>query len=68
MSHSMIAITYPFLVADCDRHGNKRYYVRRKGVPKVRIRAVPGSAEFEAEYRVALSAVAQGAHVQSAPR
>ena len=64
----MIAITYPFLVADCDRHGNKRYYVRRKGVPKVRIRAVPGSAEFEAEYRVALSAVAQGAPVQSAPR
>lgn len=54
MSSDMISITYPFLVRDSDRHGNERYYVRRKGVPKVRLRTKPGTVEFEAEYRAAL--------------
>ena len=50
----MIAIHFPFLVSDTDRHGTTRFYVRRKGVPKVRLRAKPGSPEFETEYRAAL--------------
>ena len=64
----MIAIAYRFLISDVDRHGNKRFYVRRKGAPKVRIRATPGTAEFDAEYRVALGAVAQATPAHTAPR
>jgi integrase len=55
----MVSISYPFLVRDRDRHGNERFYVRKVGVPKVRLRSVPGSAEFDAEYRDALNAVAE---------
>jgi integrase len=55
MSFGMIAITYPFLVRDTDRRGNHRYYVRRKGMRKVRLRATPGTPDFESEYRLALS-------------
>ena len=43
-----------FLVEDLDRHGNVRVYVRRRG-RKTRIRATPGTDEFMAEYRAALS-------------
>jgi integrase len=40
-----------FLVFDPDRHGNPRYYFRRKGQRKIRLRAEPGSAEFLEEFR-----------------
>jgi integrase len=43
------------LVEDIDRHGNVRLYVRRKGVGKVRIRSLPTSPTFMAEYQVALA-------------
>lgn len=56
----MIAIAYRFLVSDTDRHGNVRYYVRRRGVAKLRIKGTPGSAEFEAAYRTALGVVEEG--------
>ena len=40
---------------DIDRHGNRRWYVRRKGSPKVRIRAEYGTEEFWEQYRRALA-------------
>jgi integrase len=44
-----------YLYEDMDRHGNVRIYVqRRKGEPKMRLRAPPGSTEFMEEYRKAL--------------
>jgi integrase len=42
-----------YIVFDPDRHGNPRYYFRRKGCPKVRLHAVPGSQEFLEEFRAA---------------
>jgi integrase len=45
-----VIVKLPFLVADTDRHGNVRYYVRKKGQPKVRIRSEPDSVEFIEEY------------------
>lgn len=46
-------IDYPYLVQDTDRHGNVRYYYRRKGKPKVRITAEPGTPQFLDQYTVA---------------
>ncbi len=46
-------IDYPYLVQDKDRHGNVRYYYRRKGRPKVRITAAPGTPEFQEQYAAA---------------
>ena len=42
---------YRYLKEDIDRHGNVRLYFRRGLEPKVRLRATPGTPEFEAEYR-----------------
>jgi integrase/recombinase XerD len=42
------------LVEDVDRHGNVRLYFRRKGQPKVRLRGLPGSEEFMADYGASL--------------
>lgn len=47
-------INLPYLVADTDRHGNIRYYVRRKGQPKIRIRAEPSSETFRELYAAAI--------------
>lgn len=41
------------LVFDRDRHGNPRYYFRRAGQKKVRIKAVPGTDAFREEVRCA---------------
>lgn len=46
---------YKHLVEDTDRHGNVRVYFRRKGQPKVRITAAPGTPEFEREYLLAFN-------------
>jgi integrase len=46
---------YRYLVEDVDRHGNVRIYFRRKGERKVRLKEVPGTAAFEAEYKRAFS-------------
>ena len=37
-------------VADFDRHGNMRIYLRRAGRPKYRFKAKPGTNEFHIEY------------------
>lgn len=47
-------IKLPFLIEDVDRHGNVRVYVRLKGRPKARIRALPGTDEFLDAYRAAV--------------
>lgn len=44
-----VSIEYQYLCRDRDRHGNVRVYFRRNG-KKLRIRAKPGTAEFQAEY------------------
>ncbi len=49
----MVSIDLPFVVADTDRHGNVRYYFRRRPEKKVRLRGKPGSAEFQAGYEAA---------------
>ncbi|AYO86100.1 integrase [Methylobacterium brachiatum] len=49
----MVSIDLPFVIADTDRHGNVRYYFRRRPEKKVRLRGKPGSAEFEAAYAAA---------------
>lgn len=41
------------LVKDTDRNGNDRYYLRRPGQPKVRIRSAYGTDEFREEVRCA---------------
>ena len=52
-------IRLPYLVSDVDRHGNPRLYVRKRGCPKIRIRASPG-AEFLRAYEDALRALRTG--------
>lgn len=51
----MVRIRLRYVVEDIDRFGNVRLYFRRKGQPKVRLRGFPGSDEFMAAYRAALS-------------
>ena len=54
---TMIKITqdYRYVVRDRDRHGNDRFYFRRHGDKKVRLRARPGTLEFQQEYETALA-------------
>jgi integrase len=52
-----------YLMPDRDRHGVLRIYFRRKGQPKVCLKAPIGSEEFLAEYRRALS----GSAIAAAP-
>jgi len=51
----MVNIKLKYLVEDVDRHGNVRCYVRVRGKPKVRVRGIPGTAEFMSTYQAALS-------------
>ena len=44
-----------YLVEDMDRHGNVRSYVRIPGRRKVRIRGLPWSDEFMAQYQEAIA-------------
>jgi len=47
---------YRYLVEDVDRHGNVRIYFRpKKRQPKIRLKALPGTEEFDKEYRSALA-------------
>ena len=43
-------VELPFLIPDTDRHGNVRYYYRRPGQPKIRIKGDPTSQAFVEEY------------------
>jgi integrase len=53
-----VAIEYAYVCKDRDRHGNIRYYFRRRG-KKSRIRALPGSAEFQSAYEAMLASSAR---------
>ncbi|MGB3448738.1 MAG: tyrosine-type recombinase/integrase [Xanthobacteraceae bacterium] len=44
-----------YISEDVDRHGNVRCYIRLPGRPKVRIRSLPGTPEFLAEYQDAIN-------------
>ncbi len=54
---------YKGVVQDRDRHGNLRTYLRRPGMPKVRLHETLGSDAFDAEYRAALVAKPKAARV-----
>jgi integrase len=56
---SPVRIDFPYLMADQDRHGNRRYYVRRGG-RKIRLREKPGTDGFAQAYADALHAVDHG--------
>ncbi len=44
----------PFVKAYRDRHGKARHYFRKRGMPRVALPGLPGSAEFLAAYQAAL--------------
>jgi site-specific recombinase XerD len=44
----------PFVKAYRDRHGRQRYYLRKRGMPRVPLPGPPGCAEFLAAYQAAL--------------
>ena len=46
-------VEYPYICKDRDRHGNVRYYYRRKGQRKIRLQGLPGTSEFQASYDAA---------------
>jgi integrase len=52
-------VDFPYLIADRDRHGVTRYYVRRHG-RKVRVREQPGTQGFAHAYSDALHALDDG--------
>jgi hypothetical protein len=51
----MAFVRFRYIATDRDRHGNLRYYFRRPGKRKIRLRGLPGSEEFMATYKAALS-------------
>jgi len=52
---AMATIRLRYVTRDRDRHGNIRYYYRRRGKQKVRLPGLPGSAEFMEAYKGALA-------------
>lgn len=46
---------YKHAVEDRDRHGNVRVYLHLPGQRKIRLRQMPGTPEFDAEYREAMA-------------
>ena len=48
------SVEFPYIHRDVDRHGNERFYFRRRiGEVKIRLREKPGTAAFAAEYSAA---------------
>lgn len=69
----MISVKYRYVYEDLDRHGNERFYFRRKGQRLVRIRHKPGTPEFVQLYEELLKQSEAGqlapeAGVAGAPR
>ena len=65
----MVDIRLKYVSEDVDRHGNVRIYLRRPGHPKIRLRGLPGSAEFQKAYAEALDRTRLGrAPVQDGKR
>lgn len=61
----MVSLRLKYVVEDVDRHGNVRIYFRRSGFPKIRLRGLPGSDEFQAAYSAALAATQSGVQTRS---
>ena len=55
MKSVMVTLRLKYVVEDVDRHGNVRIYFRRPGFPKIRLRGLPGSHEFQEAYAAALA-------------
>lgn len=53
----MANLRFQHVTTDIDRHGNVRYYFRRRGQGKIRLPGLPGSAEFMAAYQAALAGI-----------
>ena len=53
---AMITFKLRYVIEDVDRHGNVRFYLRRIGRKKIRLRGTPGTPEFNAAYAAALAA------------
>ncbi|MGH1572031.1 hypothetical protein ACRAWG_16755 [Methylobacterium sp. P31] len=51
----MVKIRIRYTVEDVDRHGNVRLYLRLPGRAKVRLRELPGTEAFFAEYQAAVA-------------
>lgn len=56
-----LQVALKFLVADIDRRGNLRRYVRVPGRRKVRLRCPPGTEEFHQEYLAAIAGLGAAA-------
>jgi site-specific recombinase XerD len=54
----MTRIKLPYVQEYMDRHDKVRRYVRRRGLPRVPLPGLPGSAEFMAAYQDAISGTA----------
>ena len=50
-----VRVNLKFISEDTDRHGNVRRYLRCPGHPKIRLRSVPGTPQFLAEYQEAVA-------------
>lgn len=55
-----VRMDLPYLMADTDRHGTRRLFVRRRG-RKIRIRERPGTPAFAGAYTAALAALESAA-------
>jgi integrase len=57
MSRVMVELSrkYRYVIQDMDRHGNVRFYLRRPGHTKIRLRASPHSSDFDTEYQSAIA-------------
>ena len=51
----MTLVKFRYITKDRDRHGNLRFYFRRPGKPKTRLRGLLGSDEFMTAYKAALA-------------
>ncbi len=59
---------YRYTAQDRDRQGNVRVYLRYPGGRKIRLRAEPGTPEFDREYRIALALAKAGGIPEPAAR
>lgn len=53
MGDDMATVKKKYLLKDPDRHGNVRWYFRKRGMPKVRLPDNPNSEEFDKAYHAA---------------
>jgi integrase len=62
-----VRVDFPYLMADKDRHGSRRFYVRHSG-RKIRIRETLGTEAFAQAYADARHALEHGDHQNPAKR